>query len=103
MTPVQRDRSAWRYGLGSDFFERLDELGELGLVGKRDLEPPARDATREAGDAIGRCLDPAHELRVEPRSLPPRLRLCAGPPGGSFGGTNGQTLLDDRACELPPA
>src|SRR5438270_8899912 len=99
MSPAQRGRAASRYALRSGFFERLDQLFELDLVGEGDLEPSAADPAREAGDAVGRLLRPCDKCGIEPDRLLPRLLLRAGPACGPLRVPHGHPFADDVARE----
>jgi len=96
-------RRALGIRLRSSLFQGFDEPRELGLVREGDLQPAPGDPAREAGDPVGGGLRPRDERWIEPDGLTARLLLRAGPPRCALRRAHGQTLLDNRAGQLPPA
>src|SRR5436305_11602555 len=95
---VQRGPVERGYGGLGDPLESFSELGELVLVGDRDLDSRRRDARAEAGGALAGDAHSFHESGVGlAGGLAPRLSAGAGPAGGPVGGPGGQTPWGDLA------
>src|SRR5213592_3290878 len=65
--------------LGGGAFERLGELGELVLVGERQLDTTGADLCVEAGQQLQRVAHPCGERRVDGGCTNPRRLLRARP------------------------
>src|SRR6476646_2334406 len=83
--------------------ERFGELGELLLVGERELDATAPDLRVEARQLFERVSHPGGDHGVDGRCTRTRLLLRPRPLRPLLGGAHRETLLHDLPREPPPA
>src|SRR2546429_5007460 len=100
---VQRGPPGWGYGASSDPLESFRELGELMLVGDRNLDSRCRDTRAKAGGALAGDTHSFRQGGFNPaRRFTPRFSAGAGPARGPLRGSNGQAPWGELTRQAPP-